>query len=218
MKTNTVISKNKQTKGFTLIEMIGVLAVIAILAALLIPKVFQAITEARINTVPVGAATCKTAVVDHYAKFGGLNLNATGTPIDVSGGAYVNYDETVLMAAGFLDKAFAPRVGTGADIVLDAVGAVAPAATVDPTEGTSYCLAGLVNPGTNEVAGSHVVYAVINEVPVADAQAISFRIDGLGMSSPEATPATADTRGRVKYEETAAGSGIATVYIYLTHR
>jgi prepilin-type N-terminal cleavage/methylation domain-containing protein len=47
-------TKTNNNKGFTLIEMIGVLAVIAILAALLIPKVFQAITEARINTVPVG--------------------------------------------------------------------------------------------------------------------------------------------------------------------
>src|SRR6266436_5262795 len=35
--------------AFTLIEMIGVLAVIAVLAALLIPKIFESINSARLN-------------------------------------------------------------------------------------------------------------------------------------------------------------------------
>jgi prepilin-type N-terminal cleavage/methylation domain-containing protein len=43
MKTNTKRNP-KLNSAFTLIEMIGVLAVIAILAAVLIPKVFEAIT------------------------------------------------------------------------------------------------------------------------------------------------------------------------------
>jgi len=36
-------------KGFTLIEMIGVLAMIAILASMLIPKIYEAINSARIS-------------------------------------------------------------------------------------------------------------------------------------------------------------------------
>ena len=47
MKINTHLPKRRQSKAFTLIEMIGVLAVIAILAALLIPKIFNAINSAQ---------------------------------------------------------------------------------------------------------------------------------------------------------------------------
>ena len=67
-------ANNRKPRGFTLIEMIGVLAVIAILAALLIPKVFNAINDANINTAVVGAQTVKTAVVDSYAKNGGFDM------------------------------------------------------------------------------------------------------------------------------------------------
>lgn len=208
MKTTN--QRTKQTKGFTLIEMIGVLAVIAILAALLIPKVFQAITEAKLNTVPVGASTCKTGTIDHYAKYGGLNVSPYGTNYAIP---QVNYDQ-VLLAEGFIDKPFAPRVGVNPDVVLAAITASTVGVIVDATEGTTYCLSGAA--GTlNETAGSHVVYALIEDVPIADAQAISARIDGNDMSSTEAAPGTQDLEGRVKY---ATSTGIVDVYIYLTHR
>ena len=212
---------NKSLSGFTLIEMIGVLAVIAILAALLIPKVFQAITEAKINTVPVGCATIKTAVIDHYAKYGGLaNLKGGAmATVPAVGAPSANYDELVLLAEGFIDKPFAPRVGTSADIEIGSVDPtkVGTGQAVTALEGVSYSLAGATT--DNDVAGSHVVYAKILQVPAADAQAISARIDGIAgnMSSPEATPGDADLRGRVKYGTIAAGS-TGTVYIYLTHR
>src|SRR6266704_1896316 len=75
------ISLNQKSarKGFTLIEMIGVLAVIAILASLLIPKIFNAINNARVNNAIVSYNTVKTAVADHYAKYGGLDKTTNGT-------------------------------------------------------------------------------------------------------------------------------------------
>jgi len=211
MKTNLV--RKKQTKGFTLIEMIGVLAVIAILAALLIPKVFQAITEAKINTVPVGASTCKTGTVDHYAKYGALNItqgtNITTLPM-------ADYDSLVLLVEGFIDKPFAPRVGSTSDVLLDAIpGTQVMGFAVTTADGTGYDLAGTgtLAAGLNSVTGSHVVYAIIEDVAIADAQAISARIDGAPMSQPEGNTGT-DELGRVKY-----ATGTTTdVYIYLTHR
>ena len=68
-------NQRKFTQGFTLIEMIGVLAVIAILASMLIPKIFEAINSARINNTIQSYNAIKTAVMDHYGKYGAINFN-----------------------------------------------------------------------------------------------------------------------------------------------
>jgi prepilin-type N-terminal cleavage/methylation domain-containing protein len=202
---------NRRTKpnhAFTLIEMIGVLAVIAILAALLIPKVFQSITEAKINTVPVGCSTIKTGVIDHYAKYGALNtLWGTNSFATTN-----NYDTSVLLTEGFIDKPFAPRVGTSSRIQLVPCGGSGDAVV---GTGISYDL-DASGAAANDAVGSHLVEAVILGVPVADAQAISARIDGLTMSQGENTT-TADLQGRVTYAASVSSAPV-DVYIYLTHR
>ena len=91
MHNNSPPKPKRNNKGFTLIEMIGVLAVIAILAALLIPKIFEAIHSARISSAAGACATVKTATADYYAKNGSL-------------GIATNNFCSALMAAGFLDK------------------------------------------------------------------------------------------------------------------
>ena len=70
----TTIRRNTKIAAFSMIEMIGVLAVIAILAALLIPKVFDTITSAKINNTAQNISTVKTAVVNHYAKYGQFTM------------------------------------------------------------------------------------------------------------------------------------------------
>src|ERR1051326_4666706 len=69
--------------GFTLIEMIGVIAVVSILAALIIPKVFTAIDNARINNAALSISTAKTACVNHYGKFGSFLVDGSQTPPSV---------------------------------------------------------------------------------------------------------------------------------------
>ncbi|ENZ00638.1 prepilin-type N-terminal cleavage/methylation domain-containing protein [Clostridium thermobutyricum] len=51
------IAKNKKKKGFTLIEMVAVVAIIGILAAILVPKITGYMKEAK-----------KTAVIDQARK------------------------------------------------------------------------------------------------------------------------------------------------------
>src|SRR5204863_216829 len=55
--------KLRPSHAFTLIEMIGVLAVIALLAALLIPKIFESINNARIGQAVLSCQTIKTATL-----------------------------------------------------------------------------------------------------------------------------------------------------------
>src|SRR5262249_8645623 len=104
----------KRRQAFTLIEMIGVLAVIAILAALLVPKVFSAINDARVNGTCVTCETVKTAVADHYGKYGRLDATFGTTPVTFNGsGVCTNYDRAVLMTESLLDKPFAARIAGG---------------------------------------------------------------------------------------------------------
>src|ERR1043165_3504607 len=104
------LSQKSARKGFTLIEMIGVLAVIAILASLLIPKIFEAINNARISNSALSINTVKTALADHYAKFGSL-ASSNGTALTtIPGPGTTNFDK-VLVAEGFLDKPFQVKIG-----------------------------------------------------------------------------------------------------------
>src|ERR1035438_6061253 len=109
--------RRQAARGFTLIEMIGVLAVIAILAALLIPKVFSAINQARVNGVTVSLDTVKTALVDHYGKYGNFDQQfGTNGIITFTTGISTGYDTNILTIEGLLDKPFIAAISTNATI------------------------------------------------------------------------------------------------------
>src|SRR5258708_23338673 len=100
---------NRYKKGFRLTEMIGVLAVLAVLAAILIPKVFEAINISRINNAAMSCDTLKTAIGDHFAKFGGLNMDGstgTGVPMPIPNLAY----DQKLLNEQFFNKLFVTKI------------------------------------------------------------------------------------------------------------
>src|SRR5437667_12874494 len=93
--------------------MIGVLAIVAILAALLIPKIFEAINNAHISHTLISYNTIKTAVMEHYGKYLSL-ASSNGVNLPVSGN-YTNFDG-ILLAEGLIDKPFAPKIGSSGTI------------------------------------------------------------------------------------------------------
>lgn len=240
MKTMPPSRTSRSEHGFTLVEMIGVLAVIAILASLLVPRVFQAINDSKINSAASSLNTVKSAVNEHYARFGRFGT-ATGAAIAVVAGTpSENWDRTSLVAGGFMEKPLALRIGNGdigytdpagPDGVLgngDDVAGVegtrlrlvnvsaltADEAPVDADLDTgAYDLDGSGGATDNDIVGAQlVVEAVINGVLLADAQDLNNRIDGttLGTTSGD------DALGRVKYK--AQADGTANVRVYVAHR
>ena len=200
--------------AFTLIEMIGVLAVIAILASMLIPRVFEAINSARVNSTAVACETIKTAAADHFGKYGQFDLAFgqtnifSGTATTVSG-----YDTLVLMPEGLLDKPFSARIAGGDPSTNSLIQLVkGTGAGAIGNNGAGYKLDG--NNVATAANATFVLEAVMFNVSQADAKDLNDRIDGLALG---AAPGVSDTSGRVEYS-VSAGSGPVTVYVYLTHR
>ena len=81
----------QETRGLTMIEMIGVLGVIAVLAALIVPRVFDVITDSKIEALATATKTYETAVTQYYADIGSiLPLNEQGLPqVEINGGTTV---------------------------------------------------------------------------------------------------------------------------------
>ncbi len=215
-------------QGFTLIEMIGVLAIIAILMALLMPKVFQLIASSNARSLTAAVRTYETAVTNYFANVGSLYpLNVTGVPTAEATGdsataislaARLTLDMTDPLNTGAnqwirfrgpyaekLDSANSP--GIGATILMPTGPAVALATATTGTN-IGWDLKG--DDGNSDLAtGAQVAYLQITGVTVGDAEEIDGIIDpGIG-----ATAAERQLRGRVKYD-----GATSQLFIYLAHR
>lgn len=105
--------KNKKKKGFTLIEMVAVVAIIGILAALLIPKVTGYMNEAKKTKVIDQARK----VVQAYegAKMKGRDVSKITTVKSIDGEASATLTET----QKFMRELITGNQDTAASTVLD---------------------------------------------------------------------------------------------------
>ncbi len=108
----------KQQTGFTLMEMIGVMSVIAILAAVATPRIFDAIEDAKANAFVQEANIIKVAAAEYYKDTGRWprhtpssknsryrnllvnDLNGNGKPIPGWDGAYLDRELVNQVQAG----------------------------------------------------------------------------------------------------------------------
>ena len=185
--------------AFTLIEMIGVLAIIGILASVVAPKVFDAIRDAKITgTVAVNGAV-RTATVDYARKYRILPIDGTRGP---AGGSFtrpygdgasitsnnITYGD-VLISEGMLERLTVPIgpagsnalstntisiAGTGTNATISTGSLNYPAVVCQNYTATNETTR-LFSAAANSV---RVVYMVIPGLTIMEAAGVKTKIDG----------------------------------------
>ena len=204
--------------GFTLIEMIGVLAIMAILIALLLPKVFKIIASSNAQSLATAVRTYETSLVRYYADVRSLYpLNAAGIPQVENGGQSTTIRS--LPARLTLDKDDPLNVGTGSwpnfrGPYLEKFDSANPPGlgstmTMPARAANNFGAAPTFNQfnfdldgdNVNDIIdGAQLVYLFVDDVPQARFDVIDDMLDpGIGVTLLER-----QTRGRVKWQ---AGSG-----------
>jgi prepilin-type N-terminal cleavage/methylation domain-containing protein len=120
-KTNRIPSKSQ---GYSLLELVLVIAIVAVLVGLLLPKGFDALRNARIQQVEKTVDTLKTALTEYLAMAGGNGSlpRTEGTGIPTSGAALSGATDAakgnaarldaVLLATGKIERPLSLRMGT----------------------------------------------------------------------------------------------------------
>ena len=212
----------------TLIEMIGVLAVVAVLAAMVLPKVFDVIAESRVNALAASVKAYETAVTKYYGDLGTLlPLSSAGLPAAETTGdsstatsmaarLTLSRSDSLVTANGLWPKFRGPyleKFGTATPPALGTAMYI-PARAADNYDTTvtatnlSWDLKG--DDGKSDIpTGANVVYYRLTDLSLEDFD----RFDSIVDRDIGTTADTKQKRGRAKYD-----TGNDTLYLYLAHR
>lgn len=219
MKTNKKQETRSNNGAFTLIEIVGVVAVIAILAAVLTPRVVGVIARGKVNATAQSLGSLKSATADYIAKNGAVPAR-DGTGSTNSAVATGRFDAD-LVAGGFTEKLFGVSLGTQTfdnsaltgRIHVRSLSATSSGTVTTPTTtvgGANFDLDRSTS-SADFTSGQMVVTAVIPGVSVTDAIALNKILDG-----DDNTGTGADITGRCIYSAAAVDNTV-TVYVYIAH-
>ncbi|MBI5815697.1 MAG: prepilin-type N-terminal cleavage/methylation domain-containing protein [Nitrospinae bacterium] len=202
----------RRRDGFTLIEMIGVLAVISILAAMVVPKIFDVIADSKATKTAAEVQVYQTAVTKWYKDIGSLqSLVAAGTvstpdaafqtALSTNGGTTTTTGLWAKWKGPYIDALSSASVGTSVNI-----NTAAGTATVANNDATGW---DLNSNGTAETTTSNQVVALVfGGVAASDFDRVESILDS---GDSALTTAQKQARGKVKSD------GAGAMYIYLAH-
>lgn len=214
-----IIRPNHYRQGFTLVEIIGVVALIAVLAAVLAPRVTSVIGRGKINSTAQAIAGLKTATMDYIAAKSSLPLRA-GTAATDRAEAEGRFDAD-LVAGGFTEKLFTCAIGSqtfDSSVLTQRIHVRSVKASgertieeLSATAGGDWFDLDRDNTTADFTTAQTVVSVFIPTVPVSDAVALNKLIDS---DSNDVT--VADTVGRCIYT-TPDDNNLVNVYVYVAH-
>lgn len=220
--------RNHQQRGFTLIEMIGVLAVIGVLAALILPKVFAVVADSRVTGLVSAVKAYETGITKYYADLGTvLPLDALGVPgveatgdsataVSLAARLTLSSADALVTGNGMWPKFRGPYLekfdtnqtpGLGAKMYIPSEAVVSYGTAVTATN-AAFALKG--DTGNSDIpTGSSVAYFKVTALSAEDFQAL----DGIVDKDIGTTATEKELRGRAKYD-----TATTTALIYLASR
>ena len=92
------MSINKQQQGFTLVELMVVIVIIGILAAIAIPQFANYSARAKVSSISVYQGRVRTDVADYYAAEG--TLPSTAAHINIPSSVTHDYIDSITVSGG----------------------------------------------------------------------------------------------------------------------
>ena len=204
--------KTSQKSAFTLIEMIGVLAIIGILAAVVAPRVIESIRDAKVTSAVASVSAAKTAAIGYYQRYDNFPLDTDLTTVldyksdPTNPIAYtppvgaLDFGDVLVRQSQLLEQEKAP-IGRPDTTVTHAIGCASVGGSL---------IGGATYAGTNATmrfksagSGTRIVYYFMPNLTTQEAAALASKVNG-----PFTSDAVADTD---LINASIAGSGIGTV-------
>jgi general secretion pathway protein G len=226
------LKNTPQKAGFTLIEMIGVLAIIGILSAAVAPKVIEAIRDAKVTSAISSINAARTATLQYYAKY-----DRVPTDTEVSGlsGDAVNFGDLLIDQEQTLDGVNLP-IGDEYSSEVFAVGCGAVGAFTAGGGSATY-----IGDGTEftfKSAGTtagRIIYYRIPRLTLQEAASLAAKINGPFPAEVQGDQAAVDLsltggnlNGTGSYTSppidganvwfTANGTNIYDAWVYVSHQ
>ena len=203
--------------GFTLIEIIAVVALIAVFAAVLVPRVAGVIGRGKVSGTAEAIAGLKTATMDYISQNSSLPVR-TGTGENNSSVADGRFDAD-LVTGGFTEKLLTCGIGSQVFDSSSLMGrvhvrsktAAAKLSTPNVKTGGDYFDLDRDANTTDFTTGQIIVSVFIPKVALTDAMALNKLID-----NDDNAGAKEDLVGRCLYGELDDDNRV-NVYVYVAH-